>query len=69
MYVDIKGEVENTICRIEKEITNENKAKDPLGRSQEEVKIDEECEEIRKWAVENYPEVFKKILGKEDSQM
>ena len=43
--------------------------KDPLGRTPDEVKLDEECEKIREWAITTYPEVLKKILGKEDSQM
>ena len=62
--VDIDEEVQNMIWRFEMEIKINNKG--PLGRSQREVKIYKECEEIRKWAIKNYPEVFKKTLGKEN---
>ena len=64
--VSINEKVENTICRLENKIAKEERAKDPFGRSQEEVRIDKECKEIKKRAIENYLEVLKKGLGKED---
>ena len=59
-------QVENTIRRIEaqkeKEKEEEERAKHPLGRSKEEIITDEECEKIKQWAIEEYPDVFKSIL-------
>ena len=67
---DTEEQVANTIRRLEvlqeKEKEEEERAKDPQGRTKAEIFTDEECEKIKKWAIEEYPEVFKSVLGKED---
>ena len=67
---DYSLQEENTIRRLEllaeKEKEEDERAKDPLGRSKAEILTDEECKKIKQWAITECPDVFKSILGKTD---
>ena len=67
---DTQEQVANHIRRLEalqeKEKEEEERAKDPLGRSKAEILTDEEREKIKEWAIQEYPEVFESVLGSED---
>ena len=67
---DTEEQMANTIRRLEvlkeKENEEEERSKDPQGRTKAEILTEEECEKIKKCAIEENPEVFKPVLGRED---